>query len=310
MCAGCNLVYRTTGEEIVLFNRVDPLLFGYFAWPNSDERLTIKEAGTGVFVAPRLALSARHVAKSFEKLDPQFDALNRRKSPLDSQYQRKRVVSDFASMIYQPTRWNPSPEGEDQILWKPLTTFGSFDTDIVTVVAEPQTRSAQERRASQRFFEWHLLPPPIGSLVRVYGLPEQQIEIQGENHSIHADVWWWNARVERHHRFYAHGFAEFPVYELQRELPGGFSGAPVFYHGRLAGIFIGPALVACLWPLALHTYSDERGREHSIADHLESGHIAAWDWDEVRGRVQRAPCAEVVAGLDTQGCTKSHVLLK
>ncbi len=302
-------MYRTTAKQIILGNRVEPLLFGYFAWPDSDEKREIKEAGSGIFVAPRLGLSARHLAKSFEKFDPQFDALNRRKTPLDPQYQMKPVVCDFGSMIYQASSANPFPEAEDQILWKPLTAFGSFDTDIVSVLAEPRTKNAREMEAEQRFFEWHLLPPPIGSLVSVYGLPEQRIEVQGENHSVGADLWWWNARVERHHRFYTHGFGDFPVYELHREFPGGFSGAPVFYNDRLAGIFIGPALVACLWPLALHTYWDSEQREYSFADHFDSGLIPVWDWDEVKGRVHRAPCSEVVAGLDVEPCSKNHILL-
>lgn len=126
-----------------------------------------------------------------------------------------------------------------------------------------------------------MLPPLIGSLVSVYGLPEQRIEVEGENHTVGADVWWWNARVDSHHRFYAHGFADFPVYQLHRELPGGFSGAPVFYNARLAGVFIGPALVACLWPLALHTYWDTEGREYAFADHFDTEFISTWDWDEV-----------------------------
>lgn len=222
----------------------------------------------------------------------------------------KPVVCDFGSMIYQPTRWNPSPAGEDQILWKPLAGFGSFDTDIVSVLAEPRTRAAREREADQRFFEWHMLPPPVGSLVQVYGLPDQKIEVEGENHSVGAEVWWWNARVERHLRFHAHGFADFPVYELHRKLPGGFSGAPVFYNDRLAGIFVGPAFVACLWPLALHTYCDPDGREYSFQEYFDTGFISVWDWGDVRGRVNRVPCDEVVAGLDVEPCTKTHVLLR
>jgi hypothetical protein len=303
-------VFRATAKQIVLGNRVDPLLFGYFAWPNSDQKLTIKEAGSGMFVAPRLGLSARHAAKSFERFDPQFDALNRRKTPLDHQYQMKPVVCDFGSMIYQATRSKPTPGGEEQILWMPLTGFGSFDTDIVSVLVEPRTKGAREIEAEQRFFEWHLLPPPVGSLVSIYGLPEQRIEVQAEKQTVEADVWWWNARVDSHHRFYAHGFGDFPVYELHRELPGGFSGAPVFYNGRLAGIFIGPALVACLWPLALHTYWDKQGQVYSFADHFDSDLISVWDWDEVKGRVERAPCSEVVAGLDVEPCLRTHVMLR
>lgn len=303
-------MYRTTAEEIVLTNRLGTLLFGFFGWPDAEEKRVVKEAGSGVFVAPRLGLSARHVGKSFEKFDPQFDALNRRKTPLDPQYQTKPVVGEFATMIYQVPRYNPAPVGEDQIFWKPLTGFGSFDTDIMSIVAEPRTRAARDLEGQQRFLDWHLLPPPVGALVRVFGLPEQQIEIEREDHSVSADVWMWAARVERHHRFFAHGFGDFPVYELHREMPGGFSGAPVIYKGRLAGIFVGPALVACLWPLAIHTYQDEGKRECAFADLFETEAINVCDWADVKGRVHRVPCAELVAGLNVDPCLKTHVALK
>ena len=302
-------MYRATAREILFDRRLAPLLFGYFAWPDSETKRTIKEAGSGIFVAPRLGLSARHVAASFEKFDPQFDALKRRKTPLDPQYEMKPVVCDFASMIYQPWQGNPSPEGEDQILWKPITGFGSFDTDIMSVVAEPRTRAARAIESEQKFFDWQLLPPPLGAAVRVFGLPGQQIQVEAENHEVAAEVWFWAARVERHRRFFAHGFGDLPVYELHREMPGGFSGAPVFYKERLAGIFIGPNLVACLWPLALHRYQDAEKREYSFASHFDSGLIRVTDWDEVKGRVRRAPCAEVVAGLEVDPCHKTHIFL-
>lgn len=302
-------MYRTTAGECVLTERIAPLLFGFFAWPDGDEKRVIKEAGTGVFVAPRLGLSARHLSKSFEKFDPQFAARERRKTPLDPQYEMKPVVCNFASMIYQVPRYNSAPIGEDHILWKPLAGFGSFDTDIISVLAEPRTSAAVGIEAEQRFFEWQLLPPPVGSRVLVFGLPEQEIEVEGENHAIGAGVWMWAARVERHHRFFAHGFGDFPVYELHRELPGGFSGAPVIYKGRLAGIFVGPKFVACLWPLAIHTYQDEEKRDYSFAAHLDTGMIRACDWDEVKGRVHRVHCSEVVAGLDVDACSKTHVAL-
>ncbi len=236
--------------------------------------------------------------------------MNRRKTPLDPQYEVKVVSSQFASMVYQASPWNPAPEGEDQILWRVVSTFGSADTDVASILVEPRTEAARSTESAQRFFEWQLLPPRVGTLVTVYGLPEQRIEVEQENHSVGADVWWWNARVERHHRFFAHGFGDFPVYELHRELPGGFSGAPVLHNGRLAGIFIGPALVACLWPLALHSYQDGAGRVHSFEDHFNEGLIDARDWEEVKGRVQRVPCSEVVVGLDMKPCPKNHVVLR
>jgi hypothetical protein len=302
-------MYRATAEEIVLTNRLASLLFGIFAWPDADETRMISEAGSGIFIAPRFGLTARHVVKSFERHGHQSEALNRRQSILEPQYVGRIRQSDFPSMIYQVPQFNASPVDEEQIKWKPVSTFQSHDTDIASVLAEPRTVAAANIESEQRFLEWHLLPPPVGCIVRIYGLPGQKIQSDHEYHHVNAAVWRWNARVQRHHRLFAHGFADFPVYELDQELPGGFSGAPVIYRGRLAGIFIGPTLVACLWPLALHKCWDEQQQEVLFADYFDARVIPAWDWDEVKGRVHRVPCEEVVAGLDVESCNRMHVIL-
>jgi len=48
-------IIRASGEDIVFMHRMKSLLFGVYAWAHNEERHEVKEAGSGIFVAPRLA---------------------------------------------------------------------------------------------------------------------------------------------------------------------------------------------------------------------------------------------------------------
>lgn len=297
--------FVATGEDILMANRMKPLVFGYYAWGETEEKHRVWEAGSGVIVAPGLGLSAKHVSKGFQKLDPQFDAIERRRSPLDAQYQTIRVRTEYATLVYQ------MPLGEEYVRWLPVVDWGSHDTDIDSIVLVPETDAAKRVAPTLRYFPWQLLPPPIGSLVRVYGWPDQHIEIDGTNHELTLELHAQRARVtETIYPMLAHGFGEFPAFRLHQEYAHGFSGGPVLYNGKLVGIFSGPDLVACLWPLALHTYEDTTGHVFSFEAHFDSKLVDAVDWDEVKGRVRRAPCDEALAGTRVESrCTKQHVVI-
>jgi hypothetical protein len=300
------LRFAATGEDIVLGERMKSLAFGYYAWEDKDERRHIKEAGSGCLVAHGFGISAKHVSKSFWKLDPQFDALERRKSPLDPQYQTIRVMTEFASLIYQ------IPHGEELVTWKPKVTWGSHDTDIDTIQLEPESPAARRVAPTLRYLPWQLLPPPRRALVRLYGWPEQIIDVERSEHALHVELHALRARVVEH--FYPmrdHGFASFPAYRLDREFPPGFSGAAVVYNGRFAGVFSGPDLVACLWPLEIMTYQDENRVERQLSDLFESGIIdASYDRAEIKGRVKRVACEEALAGTAVESrCAKMHISL-
>lgn len=298
--------YAATGEDIVLANRMKQLVFGYYAWEDKEENRRVWEAGSGVIIAPGLGLSARHVSKGFEKLDPQFDAIQRRKSPLDPQYQTIRVRVEYAALVYQ------MPDGGQELRWKPEVDWGSHDTDIDAIVLTPDTAAAIAVAPTLRFFPWQLRPPPKGALVRLYGWPDQVIEIEGSNHELTLELHAQRATVvESIYPMMAHGFGDFPAFRVDKEYAHGFSGGPVLYNRKLVGIFSGPDLVSCLWPLALHTYEDTAGRKYAFADHFDSGFIDAVDWDEVKGHVFRVPCEEALEGtsIDTR-CPKQHVVFK
>jgi hypothetical protein len=305
-------ILRATGEDLLLFERMKSLVFGVYAWADKDERHQVKEAGTGVFVAPGVGLTARHVAQSFRRLDSRSDSWDRRKSPLDSQYRTFSVTSEYAALVYQVTGNAHLPPEEKQIRWKVNVNWPSHDTDINVMRLEPNSTAAEGVQREQRYFDWYLKPPPKGAIVRVYGFPKADVVVEGVDHLVDVNLELAVTKVVDHfYPIHDHGMANFPVFQLHRELDDGFSGGPVLWHDKLVGLFSGPAFVTPLWPTALLTYPDPfLDCERSFADHFESGLIHTLDWREVKGKVERVPCTEAVVGTAHQPCTKMHAVLK
>src|SRR5438874_857251 len=116
--------YAVRAKDLLNTTRMQDLVFGYYAWTEDGYGLAkageedfeegqVKHAGSGVLVARGLGLTARHVGQSFQNLDSQFDAITRRKTLLDPQYQTTKVKTEFATMVYQM----PTYKGE-LVQWK------------------------------------------------------------------------------------------------------------------------------------------------------------------------------------------------
>lgn len=307
------VTFAAACQDLVLFERMKWLAFGIYAWADKPERHQVKEAGSGVFIAPRLALTARHVGQCFGRLEPDYEARQRRKTLFDPQYARIEKKSEYAARAYQVVGDRYLPPPEDQIVWYPKVNWPSHDTDVNLLVLEPSTPAAEEAEKEQRYFDWYLKPPPLGKRVRIYGFPNAKLMVEGVDHE--SDVGFEVAVARVVENFYPlreHGMASFPVFRVDKVLAEGFSGSPVLWNDKLVGIFSGPDLVVPLWPLALLAYPPAfQEPDIAFADHLESGLVNAWDWSEVKGGVKRVPCAEALAGFeDPYRCEKMHVVLK
>jgi hypothetical protein len=318
-------------KDLVNTNRMKDLVLGYYAWTANGyglakdgeqgfEKNQVKDAGSGVLVAPGLGLTARHVGRGFEYLDDQFDALNRRKTSFDDQYTFKKVEPEFATMVYQL----PTYKGE-LVAWHADVGWCSADTDIEALVLRPGSAAAKAAAPGLRYFPWQLLPPKPGELVWVYGWPDQKIKIEedGEVEGRHDHRWEVELRVEPAwveeiiNVPHIVRLADFPCFRVRTNfeggLPHGMSGGAVLYNGRLVGVFSGPDLVACLWPLALMSYptsKEKNAPEVSFADHFDSRFIdASYDWSEVQTRPKRIPCDDIVVDTDANPCDKMHAVL-
>src|SRR5216684_2508032 len=137
------MAFVVRAKDLVNTNRMKDLTFGFYAWTADGyglaeegekgfEKNQVKDAGSGAIVAPGLGLTAKHVASGFERLDSQFDALSRRRSPLDDQYKVTKVISEFATMAYQM----PTYKGE-LFSWHADVGWRSADTDMAVLVVRP-----------------------------------------------------------------------------------------------------------------------------------------------------------------------------
>jgi hypothetical protein len=308
---------RVGAENFAWVKRLAPAVFGHYAW-REGEVAVVKSAGSGIFVAPRLALSARHVSRSYENLDDQFDAARRRFTPLDTKH-TKRIIdgTKYSTLLYQlpasysgpgsamgPLQW-PSPDAADSHV---DVDWSSDDTDITTLQTTPTSPGAFEVEKLQEFFEWQMLPPPVGAQVRIFGMPGKLIMNHGDRHTARFDAHGDVAYVKSISPISRDcGSWNFPGFTLDRDFEFGMSGAPVFYDNALVGIFSGPDYVASLWPLALHTYIDKEKNQHALADLFDNGEIRVRDWDVVKGKVERVPCRETG---NAEPCSKDHVMLR
>ncbi len=315
-------MFRVTGSEVVLLRRLRPLLFGQYGWipagteVDPDDQKPVKVAGSGLFVAPRLGLSARHVSRAYRRLDPSMEAEARRFTPFEPQYRINKRITNFATMLYQvpygPLSYGRTEyDNEDLVQWRSIVDWASPDTDITVIRAEPMTPGAEKAERGFDYLDWQLLPPRIGSTVEIFGFPRQHIEVEPEYHTQTMELWTYSARVVEHaYPIQAHGFTEFPGFRLDREFDFGFSGSPIIYAGALVGIFSGPDYVSCLWPLAIHSFPDLNDVYYQFEELFDMGDIHARDWDEVKGRVVRQLCEEALAGsLVETRCAKQHVVL-
>jgi len=232
---------------------------------SKEKEQDIKLAGSGVFVAPQFCLGAKHVSASFETYDDQFDALYRRRSVLDDPYVMRTVErTKFSTMLYQV---QPSRE---PIEWACAVDWASPDTDITTMQVVPRTPGADATGKAMRFFDWQMLPPPVGGQVRIIGLPAEKITNDGRDHDIQLAIHSEPATVVEVCPVRREcGMWKYPGFRLDIELEHGMSGAPVFYDGALVGIFSGPDYVASLWPrrfthTAMLTATPIRWRTDSI----------------------------------------------
>ena len=298
-----------SAEDRRMFGLVAPLAFGHYAWVKDRVQDPVEEAGSGILVAPRLGLSARHVSQGFERLDDRIEGVRRRIGPLEPQYATHKIEPAYSTMVFQV----PKSE-EERVEWVIDVDWPSPDTDITTLQVLPESDIAKERDAAGlTYFEWLLLPPPIGATVRIYGWPRPKIKNDaGWSHSQAIEFWGDGAKVKEYvYPLQDHGMTNFPGFRLDREFDHGFSGSPVFYDNALVGIFSGPDVVASLWPLALMTYPDRAGKEHAFADHFDSGLIRVRDWSKVKGQVERWECEDALRRSSTETrCLKKHAVLR
>ncbi len=276
--------------------RFATMTFGLYGWLK-DTSVKCEQAGSGVFIAPNLALTAKHVSNGILSLDPAYDSLKG--------YTGQEREYDVGVRAYQV------PFEDQDISWYTRNNWASKDTDITLVSIYPDTPMAQyifEKKQSQAYFEWQLEPPPIGATVEMYGYPKSVFEVTAQNepgHTTHSGGMYWVKQegtvVDIHEPYRSHGNLTYPCYRLDKPIDHGFSGGPVFYDGAMVGIVsvgfeakpeenIPPdQYVASLWPLVLMKCHLE-GAWQTFEELFDLGVIQVRDWKRFRGNVHRELC--------------------
>jgi hypothetical protein len=285
------LIPKTRAElaEHDKLSRYATLTFGMYAWLPGQAH-DVKHAGSGVMIAPGLALGAKHVSKAMIGLDERYDSANPPKGDFHPAY---------GTSAFQ------APRDGHPILFGVTGTWTSPDTDIAVMTVVPDTPMAKwsaEYAFPPAFVEWQLEPPPVGAQVELYGYPNTALVNDGKGHS--GPVTWVQQTATVTDIFEpmrTHGHLDFPCYRLDRPVDKGFSGGPVFYEGRLVGITsVSLALqegddserdtyVASLWPLLLMEF-EIKGQKFRFQDRFDYGTIRTVDHPDFRAKVYRKTC--------------------
>lgn len=269
-------------EESRLIQRAAPLVFGIFgtigAGTDGAEVHEVQGGGSGIVIAPFLALTARHVAKDLYRLEG-------REAP---RWPHQSAHAAHLFQVLDPIN-NPSVSSAAP-LWHVDRSWASSHTDIILlqVSAESEVIKAQP---PSRFFEWRLLPPPVGSIVWAIGFPQLDIRPDGRYVTCGVRFTLQGLHVTKIYPLLRdRGMLNFPCFEVDEYLDHGFSGGPVFYEGKLCGLvssgrnFEGErrSYIASPWPLTLMDYSNETGQQTRFGDLLERGVIVGSDWQITR----------------------------
>jgi hypothetical protein len=272
----------------ILLNRALPLTFTVFNHIDdaAGERV-VRVGGSGIFVAPFYAITARHVSRDSLRLDW------RGERPPSSGY----FETDFTSDLFQVLAPPPNPR---YAVWEVDRTWESPCTDISLMQVSAEGGEAHEMQVQMPtgFFEWMTQPPPIDSEVVMVGYPQTQIAIAGGQMHTQAHLAVRTGRVREIYELRRDGgMLTFPCFLIDVPVDHGFSGGPVFFEDRLCGLVSSDALLeggtyaATLWPLALleYEYPDqgELGRKMKFGELLNSGVIRSIDWNAISQRVSK-----------------------
>ena len=282
-------------EIELLKSRVNPLVFGIFGhtYDLNGEHIA-RVGGSGIFVAPFQTLAATHVSRDLFRTDPTREDDLRRKS---SGY----FELPYSSVLFQATQ--PLGGQPRVLLWHVCRTWDPVVTDIclMEVYAEKDEAAGMEHQMTG-FFQWALVPPPVGSHVVMLGYPQTDIKTSNNLMNISLNYVLQEGEIadvfeDRRDR----GMFNFPGFRINKVVDHGFSGGPVFWENRLCGVVSGGTIddgtyAASLWPLCLleYEYPDlgALGGKRVFGDLFEFGVLKSQDWRHIKDRITKVDGAD------------------
>ena len=266
-------------------------MFGVFGHRQAaDGTRTVVVGGSGIFIAPFQTLTARHVCLDLFRTDAyRYDDLRKRT--------RGYFELPHSSALFQVCEpFGPSPRSA---IWQVNRTWDPVITDIcyMEVSADGGESTELQFHMPPRFFEWSLLPPPVGSRVVMLGFPKTEIKISGDLMNTDYVYAKQEGQVTDAYEIKRDsGKYTFPCFRIDQPVDHGFSGGPVFWQNRLCGIVSGGSVddstyAASLWPMCLMDYAypdqGEIGRKRDFSDLFETGVLQSVDWPGVKDCISR-----------------------
>ena len=189
-----------------------------------DDVLPTKAIGSGVFIADRLILTARHVVEDY------WNTFNKSSVRMD---QPGKKMADFAMFAVQAPG-----NGTETAVWasSKLSICPYSDLALISVVPVDDLAKAQPPLSPLRM---HILPPAKGEKIAAFGYASTRV-VDEIGHKVEFEL---NPSMSK--GIVTEVFAEkrdtcqlpFPSYEIQGHFIGGMSGGPVFNEsGELCGL--------------------------------------------------------------------------
>lgn len=226
--------------------------------------------GSGVFIAPYLGLTARHVVEgAWNELEPEW---KRNRWP-----KRDERATHFLVLTQKVHFGRP-----DEATWVVDEIITVPWTDLTLLKISPQNDLARAYRWGRGFLDIQLLPPSVGSRVWVFGYPE----CRAENDFERANVITGNFEVEIHSATVTgvendrrDVLKSFPGFEFAPGLRAGGSGGPVVCADKLCGLgsvgWDGEAEQAgyavALWPLIFANVPLRLGDAPTVLELMKEG---------------------------------------
>jgi hypothetical protein len=275
----------------LLIRRATPLVFGVFGHVDDPEGTRIvRVGGSGIFIAPFQTLTARHVCRDL------FRTGSNRFDDLDTRTEGYFELPHSSALFQVCEPFGPAPRSA---IWQVHRTWDPIVTDIcyMEVSAEGGEAVGMQFQMPTRFFEWSLLPPPIGSHVAMLGFPKTEIKISGGLMNIGVSyVLQVGAVTDVYELKRDCGIYRFPCFRIDKPVDHGFSGGPVFWQDQLCGIVSGGSVddgtyAASMWPLCLMNYAypdqGELGHKRAFGDLFEDGVLRAADWPSIKHHISK-----------------------
>jgi Trypsin-like peptidase domain len=274
---------RIPPEVCAAADRISPLAFGIIA--KSLHGGEPRAIGSGVFIAPYLGLTARHVVEgAWNEFEPEW----RR-----NEWPKHEEVTTHSLLLTQKLHFGRP----DEATWVVNEIMRVSWTDLTLLKISPQNDLARAYGWGNGFLDLQLLPPPIGARVWIFGYPE----CRAENDAERLNVISGDFQIEIHSATVTHvedarrdALKDFPGFEFAPGLRAGGSGGPVVCGGRLCGIgvvgwhgdAVQPGYAAALWPLIFAKVNLRVGAAPTFLDLMKEGTLVrpAIDLNEVECR--------------------------